>query len=108
MRDYYPKLMSAVILHEVPFILQYIFKLIKSWLPEHDQVVLHLTTKKDITNYVAKDQLPDFMDGDNPLSYRTLPENSVPFRDLAPSWGLPQTNCEKFYKHLVPYFDNKY
>ncbi|XP_027197298.1 motile sperm domain-containing protein 2-like [Dermatophagoides pteronyssinus] len=58
---YYPKLFDAIIIHQLPFLLQYIFKLVQTWLPEDDRKFFHMTNNKTITDYIDKNQLPSFL-----------------------------------------------
>src|SRR5690606_29465274 len=80
--QYYPKLFDAIIIHELPFLLQYVFRLIQSWLPEDDRKFFHLTNKKTLTDFVAPSQLPSFLSGTNPDSWRQVPDQVVPAREL--------------------------
>lgn len=58
---YYPKLFDTILIHQLPFLLQYLFKLVQTWLPEDDRKFFHMSTRKTLTNFIATEQLPPFL-----------------------------------------------
>jgi len=99
-RDYYPTLLESVVIYELPFILKYVFQLVQSWLPKEHRELLHLVTKDDIHQYIANEELPDFMDGTNPLSYRSCPKSAPTAQELGNSLGISQKETDKLVKHV--------
>ncbi len=93
--NYYPKLFDAILIHELPFLLQYVFKLVQSWLPEDDRKFFHLTTKKNLNDFVAEEQLPNFLGGKNPLSYQKVPKNVLSAEELVTKIGLKKKDAGK-------------
>ncbi|KAF7494180.1 Motile sperm domain-containing protein 2 [Sarcoptes scabiei] len=57
---YYPKLFDAIIIHQLPFFLQYVFKLVQQWLPEDDRKFFHMTNEKTIWNHLVPERIPNF------------------------------------------------
>jgi len=102
MRDYYPKLLTAVIVHEMPFILTYVFKLVQSWLPEDQRKLIHLVSKKDINNYVTPEELPDFMGGSNKMSYKIVPKDVPTAQELGEKLGMKKKEIDKLVNHVEP------
>lgn len=105
LRDNYPTLLKSVLVNELPWVLQYVFRLVQTWLPKEHQKLLHLVNKKEIKDYVAEQELPDFMDGSNELSYRTVPKNSPSAQELADRIGLKKKDVDKLLNHLEPYLN---
>jgi len=103
LREYFPQLLRAVIVHELPWVLQWVFKLVQTWLPEEQRKMIHCVNKKDLSNFIDDDQLPDFMGGTNTMSYQIVPKGVPRAEDLAPTLGLRQKDVEKLTKHLEPY-----
>ena len=103
LRDYYPSLLQSVVVNELPWVLQYVFKLVQTWLPKEQQQMLHLVNKKDINQYIAVQQLPDFMGGTNPDSYRICPKTALSAQDLAKELGIKQKEVDRLLNHLEPY-----
>jgi hypothetical protein len=100
MRDYYPRLLSSVLINELPWVLQYVFKLVQTWLPKEQQKLLHLISKNELHNFVATEELPDFMGGTNELSYRSVPKNAPTAQEIADKIGLKKKDVDKLLNHL--------
>ncbi|XP_046911517.2 motile sperm domain-containing protein 2-like [Dermatophagoides farinae] len=96
---YYPKLFDAIIIHQLPFLLQYIFKLIQTWLPEDDRKFFHMTNKKTLTDFIDQSQLPSFLlNIDVPNEqWRLLPATTNSMGPILPA--------EQFVQHYGSKFD---
>jgi len=102
-RDYYPGLLDSVVINELPFLLKYVFQLVLSWLPREHRELLHSVSKDDINQYIAAEELPDFMGGTNLLSYRNVPKTAPTVQELALQSGISQKDVDKLVKHLEPF-----
>ena len=100
---YYPKLFDGILVHELPFLLQYVFKLVQSWLPEDDRKFFHLTSKKNLNEFVSKEQLPKFMGGTNSDPFQTVPKDVVTAEEFVKRVGLKPKDAEKL-KFLHSYY----
>jgi len=98
--NYYPMLLESVVIYELPFILKYVFQLVQSWLPKEHRELLHSVAKEDINKYIASEELPDFMGGTNPLSYRNFPKTAPTAQELALQMGISDKDIDKLNKHL--------
>jgi len=105
LRDYYPTLLKSVLVNELPWVLQYVFKLVQTWLPKEHQKLIHLISKKDINDYVTDEELPDFMGGTNQLSYRSLPKNAPTAQEIGDKMGLKKSAVDKLINHCEPYIN---
>jgi len=105
LRDYYPTLLKSVLVNELPWVLQYVFKLVQTWLPKEHQKLIHLISKKDINDYVTEEELPDFMGGTNQLSYRSLPKNAPTAQEIGDKMGLKKSAVDKLINHCEPYIN---
>lgn len=101
--NYYPRLFDCIIIHELPFVLQFVFKLVQTWSPPEYKHYFHLTSKKSIYKLVAKDQLPDFMGGCNPESYRVVPQQVLSSEELARNLGVDEKELKKLFLHMEPF-----
>jgi len=101
--DYYPTLLESVVIHELPFLLKYVFQLVQSWLPKEHREYLHSVSAEDINQYIASEELPDFMGGTNPLSYRNCPKTAPTIQELALQMGISQKDVDKLLKHIQPF-----
>ncbi|XP_054161632.1 motile sperm domain-containing protein 2-like [Oppia nitens] len=104
-QDYYPMVLQSVIIHELPFLLNYVFKLVLSWLPKDHREVFHSVKKDDINQYIASDQLPDFMDGTNEMPYKLYPKSALTAHELAPQIGINDKDVEKLIQHVQQFID---
>jgi len=102
-RDYYPKLVPAIIAYELPWILQYVVKLVKSWLPEEQKKTIYMATKKDINNFVANDQLPAFMGGTCAQPIGLVPNGVQTAQELAPNYGIKKKSVDELLNLLNKY-----
>ena len=99
--QYYPKLFDSIIVHELPYLLTYVFKLVQSWLPEDDRKFFHLTTRKSLTNHIDKSQLPNFLlNGTNPARWDIVSKSSTvkilsATEFVTAAIAAPDTNNEK-------------
>ncbi|XP_023682276.1 motile sperm domain-containing protein 2-like [Paramormyrops kingsleyae] len=80
-RTYYPKLLSKMILYEMPWIMNAAWKIIKSWLDADSIEKLKFVSKNEVEIYISPDNLPPHMGGTDPFkySYPPLPDDSSQF-----------------------------
>ena len=91
LRNYYPIILNTVLVYELPSILNYVLKLVHSWLPEDHQKCIDVITKKELNDYVEVDQLPDFLDGTCHLPYTIVPKNVLSAHDLAKQLSISKS-----------------
>ena len=103
LKNYYPIILNTVLVYELPSILNYVLKLVHSWLPEDHQKLIDPITKKELNDYVDPDQLPDFLGGTCDLPYKTAPKDVPSAHDLAQQLSIEKSAVEKLIKHLEPY-----
>ena len=86
--EYYPKLFDSIIIHELPFLLQYVFKLVQSWLPAEDRKFFHLSKKDNLSFYVQSKYLPSFLNGTCQESWNSIPDEGVlPAKEFVSKYG---------------------
>ena len=103
LRNYYPMILNTVLVHELPWILNFVLKLVHSWLPQDQRELIDPITKKELNDYVDPDQLPDFLDGTCDLPYKTAPKDVSCAHDLAEQLSIGKSAADKLTKHLEPY-----
>ena len=103
LRHYYPMLLKSVVVNELPFILKFVLKLVKSWLGKENQQLIHLVTKKDLNQYIENEQLPDFMNGTNKKLYKLYPKNAPLLEDMALKMGIKKDDLKKLSDYIKPY-----
>jgi hypothetical protein len=104
LNDYYPGLVNAILVYKLPVVLEAIYKMVRTWLNDEQKKYIYLIKKKTINEYVAKDQLPDFLLGTNTQPYRDVPKDAPTALELAKRLGLKEGKAEKMIKHLEQFF----
>ncbi|BFF98098.1 motile sperm domain-containing protein 2 [Drosophila madeirensis] len=66
----YPYVPNYILVHELPFLLNAAFKLVKTFLPAKAVEILRVTTKKDVTEYVDKDNCLALWGGNDEYEYK--------------------------------------
>ncbi|KAH8415683.1 hypothetical protein KR222_008664 [Zaprionus bogoriensis] len=66
----YPNAPNYIVVHELPFLLNAAFKIVKSFMPAEALEILRVTTKKDINEYVDKDNCLKTWGGNDDYSYK--------------------------------------
>ena len=102
-RNYYPMLLNAILVYELPWVLNYVLKLVHSWLPQNHREIINLITKKELYENVHLDQLPDFLSGTCEMPYKNVPKEVVSAHDLAKKLSLGKSAADKLVRHLEPY-----
>ncbi|XP_054157655.1 motile sperm domain-containing protein 2-like [Oppia nitens] len=105
MNKYYPKGLSYILVYELPWILNAVWKIAKSWIPEEQRKLIKFANKDDIENYVDKQNLPDFLGGVCDREYRVVPKGCPTAEEVAKNRGLTDKEIEKirkiFESHLI-------
>lgn len=50
-----------VLIHEMPWILSTVWRVVKSWLPQEQRDLVKFASKKEMSQFVKSDQLPEFL-----------------------------------------------
>lgn len=98
--NYYPMILNAILVNELPSILSYILKLIHSFLPQNINESIDPITKIELNDYVDPNELPDFLDGTCNLPYREVPNQVLPAYDLAKKLEISKSATDQLIKHL--------
>ena len=102
-RNYYPMILNAVLVYELPWILDFVLKLVNSWLPQDQRGLIDPITKKELNDNIASDQLPDFLGGTCDLPYKIVPKDAPSAHHLAQQLSISKSAADKLTKHLKPY-----
>lgn len=74
-KEYYPYFLNYIIIFDMAWVLSAAFRIIKTWLPEKAIEKLKMVTKKDVLNYVPKNEALKSWGGDNDYAFRFVSEN---------------------------------
>lgn len=112
--NYFPKGLSYLLVHNLPWILKPFWLIAKAWIAEEQTQLVKFSDSNTIYEYVDKDKLPDFMGGTCKRDYRAPPENCTTLEQAAKLWGMDRSVIRKilmkFSEYLPPdtieIFDN--
>ncbi|XP_066250152.1 motile sperm domain-containing protein 2-like isoform X2 [Euwallacea similis] len=97
-KDYYPFFLNYIIIFEMPWILNAAFKIVKSWLPEKALEKLKMVGKKDLSNYVPKNQAFTSWGGESTYVFRFISEELQKTDQMLPvETGTGATNIRKVH-----------
>lgn len=94
-RNYCPKGLSYIIVHNLPWILNATAKLALSWLSSTNRRRLRFTSGDGIQDYIAPENLPPYMGGTCKLNYRRVPPGSLPAEETAEKSNLTREQARK-------------
>jgi hypothetical protein len=103
MNKYYPKGLSYILVYELPWILNAVWKIAKGWIPEEQRKLIKFANKTEIDNYVDTENLPDFLGGTCDKDYRVVPKGCPSAEELATRRGLSAKEIERIGKIFEPY-----
>ncbi|KAL7734802.1 hypothetical protein ACLKA6_011085 [Drosophila palustris] len=66
----YPNAPNYIVVHELPFLLNAAFKIVKGFMPAEALEILRVTTKKDVNEYVDKSNCLKIWGGDDDYTYK--------------------------------------
>ncbi|XP_074600680.1 motile sperm domain-containing protein 2-like [Brevipalpus obovatus] len=105
--NYYPGGSRYIILHELPWILRAIYRLVRSWMPEDLRQQITFADRNSIGDFVGTDNLPDYLNGRCEVSYKTAPSQCKPMVDLVNKEIIQRDVFVKFMDHYRPYLNTK-
>lgn len=94
-RNYCPKGLSYIIVYNLPWILNATAKLALSWLSSTNRRRLRFVSGDAIQDFIAPENLPDYMGGTCKLNYRHVPEGARLAEDTAEEYKLTREQSRK-------------
>lgn len=75
LKNYFPAGLRYILAHQLPWVLQGVWKLAKKWVPEERRNLIKFTSSADIVDYIDLESLPDFMGGKSKRDYKKIPKD---------------------------------
>lgn len=94
-RNYCPKGLSYIIVYNLPWILNATAKLALSWLSSTNRRRLRFVSGDAIQDFIAPENLPDYLGGTCKLDYRHVPEGAQLAEDAAEYHNLTKEQSRK-------------
>jgi len=94
-RNYCPKGLSYIIIYNLPWILNATAKLALSWLSSTNRRRLRFVSGDGIQDFIAPENLPDYLGGSCKINYRQVPEGSKLAEETAEQHNLTKEQSRK-------------
>lgn len=101
--NYFPKGLSYLLVHEIPWILKPFWHIAKAWIPEEYRQLIKFSNSRTIYEYVDKENLPDFMGGTCKRDYRAVPKNCTTLEEAAKLWGIEARIAKRILMKFADY-----
>lgn len=102
MNKYYPKGLTYILVFELPWILNAVWKIAKGWIPEEQRKLIKFANKKEVFDFIDKENLPDFMGGICQKDYRIAPKGCPTAEEVAKERGFSDKVMEKIRETYEP------
>lgn len=102
---YFPFCIKKVIVYELSWMLNAFRRIAMSIIPSTFAKIVFFATKNDITNYIALENLPDFIGGTCQKNYRAVPEGCPDVNSVAVERGFNLADVERIKGIFKPYLD---
>jgi hypothetical protein len=97
---YYPQLIKIHLLTEIPWIISSILWIMLSLLPEKTRKTIKVVKKEELIEYIAEDQLPDSLGGEDNKLISLLPKDAPNAEEVAQRLGISKYSLDKFILHF--------
>lgn len=114
LRNYFPAGINRILIVDLPWVLKACWGLAKAWLPENRRKLVEFITRKELTEYIDIDNLPDFMGGNCTVPYagsKVAPKSCPTMYEFCTdTLNLPPKTAEKIsniYKPVIESLENE-
>lgn len=101
--NYFPKGLSYMLVHELPWFLRSCWVIAKQWLSEDHKDLVKFSDSQTIYEYFIQENLPDFIGGTCKRNYHTVPDNSLTIPQAAKRWNLDETELYRIRKKFAEF-----
>ena len=101
--NYFPKGLSYMLVHELPWFLRSIWTMARQWLSEDHKDLVKFSDSHTIYEYFKVENLPDFMEGTCKQDYRAVPATSTTLSQAAKKWNLDESEVFKIKKKFADF-----
>lgn len=100
---YFPKGLSYMLIHELPWVLRSFWYIAKQWLSDDHKDLVKFSDSHTIYEYFKKENLPDFIGGSCLRNYRAVPKNSLTIPQAAKRWDLNEDELYRIRKKFADF-----
>ncbi|XP_074601015.1 motile sperm domain-containing protein 2-like [Brevipalpus obovatus] len=104
LKCYFPSSLSYVFCLDFPWFLRAFWSVVKAWLPKKRTFALRFIGRKQLSDYIYPEYLPDFVNGKCKQAYSYVPIGCPRFVDYCVrEMNIPRTTAEKMYTVYKPF-----
>lgn len=103
MVSYFPKGVSYILVHELPWYLRSVWTLARQWLSDDHKQLIKFSNSQTIYEYINKENLPDFMGGTCKRDYKAVPKDAISLKQASINWNIPMEELDDIRKKYVKY-----
>lgn len=70
LRNYYPVGIKRILVVDLPWVLRACWSVARSWMSERGRHMIQFITRKELSNFIDEENLPDFLGGTCELPYK--------------------------------------
>jgi len=107
-RNYCPKGVSYILVYNLPWILNATCKLAMTWMSASNRRALRFVYGDEIENFIARENLPDYLGGTCKLNYRRVPEGSKPAIEVCDRLDMTREQAIKIRELFKEYLTDDY
>lgn len=107
-RNYCPKGVSYIIVYNLPWILNATCKLAMTWMSASNRRALRFCYGKEIENFIARENMPDYCGGTCKMSYKQVPEGSKPAIEVCDRLDMTKEQALKIKELFKEYLTDDY
>ncbi|KPM08942.1 Motile sperm domain-containing protein 2-like protein [Sarcoptes scabiei] len=100
---YFPLCIRHVIVYELSWMLNAFRKIAMNLVPSSLAALVRFANQNDITDFIQKESLPDFMGGTCRRNYRQIPSGCRSTLDMAIEHGFTREQAENIMKQFEPF-----
>lgn len=107
LKNYFPKGLSYILVHELPFYLRPFWLIAKAWLPNEQKQLIKFSSATTIREYIDDANLPDFMGGSCARSYNKPPNSCLTIAQAIKIWGVKPSIALKILDRFAALLDSE-
>lgn len=104
-RNYCPKGVSYILVYNLPWILNATCKMAMSWMSASNRRSLRFCYGDEIENFIAIENLPDYLGGTCGINYKAVPEGSLPATEVCDRLDMTREQALKIRELFKEYLD---
>ncbi|KPM11877.1 motile sperm domain-containing protein 2-like protein [Sarcoptes scabiei] len=103
--NYFPYGMDYILVHELPWIFQSAWGIVKGWLPADTRNKIKFASKDQLLEYFDRENLPKYLGGTCQINYHHVPKGCLPAAEYGENHGLEEKEINRIMKIFEPLMD---